>query len=94
MELLQEKLSEATNLELANSRYGFDYMDSMEDALRRAQGLAGMLVDTAILAQNPQAGHEINPLHLEHTVKALELEISDALTLINRLHKESKEAEA
>ena len=93
MALLQEELSKTTNLELAKSRYGFDYMESMEDALRRAQGIAGMLVDTAILAQNPQAGHEIHPLHLEHTVKALGLEISDALILINRIYDESKEVE-
>ncbi len=90
MELLQNKLSEATNLELANGRYGFDYMESMEDALRRAQGLAGMLVDVAILAQNPDANHEIHPLHLEQTAKALELKVSDALILISRIHEESK----
>lgn len=93
MELLQKKLSKATNLELANSRYGFNYMESMEDALRRAQGLAGMLVDTAILAQNPEARHEIHPLHLEHTAKVLQLEVSDALMLIDRLYKESRELE-
>ena len=86
MELLQKQLSEATNLQLANSRYSFDYMESMEDALRRAQGLAGMLVDSAIMAQNPQVNHEIHPLHLEQTAKAIEQEVRDALILINCLY--------
>ena len=90
MDLLQSPLSQKTNQELASSRYGHDYMESVEDALRRAQGIAGLLIDSAIMAQNPQAGHEIHALHLEHTVKSLELEISDALILVNRMYAESK----
>ena len=87
MELSQVKVSDKTKLELSSGRYMSQCnIDCMEDVLRRAQGLAGMLVESSILAQNPAAEIDIKPAHIEHTAKALELEIADALTFINALY--------
>ena len=72
------------NEELLKQRFQNDrFIDDMLETLHRAKGLAGFIGDAACLSQGPDPYHEIDLKNLERTVNTLELEIKDAIVILN-----------
>lgn len=90
--LLTAEITEEANKKLLTERYYSSILDGIENSLIRAKGISGLLVDVAVLIGDPNARHDPNPSHIEHTSRALQLEINDALTLLNDLYEQERVA--
>jgi len=75
------RTQEAIN-KLSEHRHDGESLESIHTCLRRAAGIAGFVGDIACASQGPSAYHEINFENLEHTTKALELELQDAIIIL------------
>jgi len=82
MMALSERTDKATQ-SLVKERYQQAHVDSITDCLERAKGIAGLMVDLSISSQECDGRHPLNAEHIEHTIKAVYMEIQDALIILD-----------
>ena len=88
MDLLSQKTEEAGKKLLAE-RYQESTIDAIDDCLDRADGMAGLIANVAALNNN--GVFHTNPKHIEHTARALQMEIKDAIIMLNDFYRVCRE---
>lgn len=78
---LLDKRTEQANQNLLEERYRGANIDTIDNCLARAEGMAGLLADVSALSH--ASHYQANPEHLEYTARALQMEIKDAIIMIN-----------
>jgi len=73
---------------LIAEQYQKSYLDSLDDCLHRAEGLAGFLLQATVLSE--QANTDLNRQYLIQTADALQSEIAAAKIIFNDFYSEAR----
>jgi len=85
--LLSDRTPEADKALLAEQYQG-SYLDSLDNCLHRAEGMAGFLSQAAVLSD--EAEYNLNPKHLIEMAAALQDEIVAAKIIFNDFYSEAR----
>jgi len=87
------RTEEATE-KLLKHRFPDDFiLDDACFALQRAKGMIGLIGDVACMGMGPAPYHEVNLNNIERTAKEAEMNIKDAIIMIEDLCNTRMEAE-
>lgn len=84
--------TENADKKLLAERYQGSTVDAIDDCLDRAEGMAGLLIDVSALNNSGEISYA-NPQHIEHTAKALQMTIRDAIIMLHDLYQVCREEE-